>query len=207
MKQRKQINWHTLVIAVLVTVLAWVCWIYISPKTNQAHLQRTLIDKQILLDHKLQELNQQKSNSTKLEEERLKLQQEKQELEKQLQAKKDAQVAYAANLEAETVQTSHIQPVQAAFAGSCSDWIAQAGISDIALVMALITVESGCNAYAVNSGSGACGVAQELPCGKSGCSLGDGACQVRWMNSYVINRYGSWSSAYETWLSRSPHWY
>ena len=207
MKQRKQINWHTLVIAVLVTVLAWVCWIYISPKTNQAHLQRTLIDKQILLDHKLQELNQQKSNSTKLEEERLKLQQEKQELEKQLQAKKDAQVAYAANLEAETVQTSHIQPVQAAFAGSCSDWIAQAGISDTASAMALITVESGCNAYAVNSGSGACGVAQELPCGKSGCSLGDGACQVRWMNSYVINRYGSWSSAYETWLSRSPHWY
>ncbi|WP_455749236.1 aggregation-promoting factor C-terminal-like domain-containing protein [Loigolactobacillus coryniformis] len=41
----------------------------------------------------------------------------------------------------------------------------------------------------------ACGVAQELPCGKSGCTLGDGACQVNWMNSYVMERYKSWANA------------
>ena len=79
--------------------------------------------------------------------------------------------------------------------GSCDEWIAAAGISDVAMAKELIRRESGCNPYAKNPSSGACGVAQELPCGKSGCSLGDGACQVRWMNSYVIGRYGSWAGA------------
>lgn len=79
--------------------------------------------------------------------------------------------------------------------GSCADWIAAAGIKDVGNAQELINRESGCNPNAVNPSSGACGVAQELPCGKSGCSLGDGACQVRWMNSYVLGRYGSWAAA------------
>lgn len=79
--------------------------------------------------------------------------------------------------------------------GTCADWIAAAGIEDVGNALELIGRESGCNPNAINSSSGACGVAQELPCGKSGCSLGDGACQVRWMNGYVIGRYGSWSGA------------
>jgi hypothetical protein len=82
-----------------------------------------------------------------------------------------------------------------AVSGNCGDWLAQAGVSDIQNAMILINKESGCNPNAVNSSSGACGVGQELPCGKSGCSLGDGACQVRWMNSYVLGRYGSWAAA------------
>lgn len=79
--------------------------------------------------------------------------------------------------------------------GSCSDWIRAAGISDVASASELIRRESGCNPNAINPSSGACGVAQELPCGKSGCSLGDGACQVKWMASYVTSRYGSWAGA------------
>lgn len=79
--------------------------------------------------------------------------------------------------------------------GSCSDWIRAAGISDVASASELIRRESGCNPNAINPSSGACGVAQELPCGKSGCSLGDGACQVKWMASYISSRYGSWSAA------------
>lgn len=96
---------------------------------------------------------------------------------------------------------------QPTYTGTCSDWLAQAGVVDISSASALIAGESGCNPSSVNTSSGACGVAQELPCGKSGCSLGDGACQVRWMSGYVTNRYGSWANAYATWLSRSPHWY
>ena len=79
--------------------------------------------------------------------------------------------------------------------GSCSDWLAEAGITDIADAMAIIDMESDCNAYAIEPTTGACGVAQENPCGKSGCELGDGACEVAWMNRYVIERYGSWSAA------------
>lgn len=92
-----------------------------------------------------------------------------------------------------------------AVSGNCSDWLAQAGVSDIQNAMELIRRESGCNPNAVNPSSGACGVAQELPCGKSGCSLGDGACQVRWMNSYVANRYGSWANAVA--FHNSRNWY
>jgi hypothetical protein len=81
------------------------------------------------------------------------------------------------------------------FTGGCEDWIAAAGIGDVYHARELIRRESGCNPYAMNSSSGACGVAQELPCGKSGCQLGDGACQVSWMNRYVLGRYGSWAAA------------
>lgn len=92
-----------------------------------------------------------------------------------------------------------------AVSGNCSTWLASAGVSDIQNAQWLIAKESGCNPNAVNSSSGACGVGQELPCGKSGCSLGDGACQVRWMNSYVLGRYGSWAAAVV--FHQSHNWY
>lgn len=126
-----------------------------------------------------------------LREERLKtqnLQTENESLKVSLQAKKDreAQAAEAAKVQVvKTVQVS----------GSCGDWLANAGVEDTQSAMTLIKRESGCNPNAVNPSSGACGVAQELPCGKSGCSLGDGACQVIWMNNYVHGRYGSWANA------------
>ena len=82
-----------------------------------------------------------------------------------------------------------------AVSGNCASWLAGAGVSDVQAAMTLIGKESGCDPNAVNPSSGACGVAQELPCGKSGCSLGDGACQVKWMKSYVERRYGSFTGA------------
>jgi hypothetical protein len=81
------------------------------------------------------------------------------------------------------------------FGGTCGEWMASAGISDTSSASALIARESGCNPYSVNKSSGACGVGQALPCAKTGCAMGDGACQMVWMNQYVIGRYGSWSAA------------
>ncbi|HWT39951.1 MAG TPA: hypothetical protein VN081_01585 [Dongiaceae bacterium] len=89
--------------------------------------------------------------------------------------------------------------------GNCSTWIANAGISDTQNAMRLLNMESGCNPYAVNKSSGACGLAQELPCGKSGCSLGDGQCEMIWFNSYVISRYGSMAGAVQFHLVNN--WY
>lgn len=89
--------------------------------------------------------------------------------------------------------------------GTCLEWLAQAGVSDIPNALELIRRESGCNPNAINPSSGACGVAQELPCGKSGCALGDGACQVKWMNRYVHSRYGSWANAVS--FHNSHNWY
>lgn len=91
------------------------------------------------------------------------------------------------------------------FGGSCEEWIAAAGIDDPASARTLISRESGCDPYVTNPSSGSCGVAQELPCGKSGCQLGDGACQVRWMNGYVLGTYGSWANALSH--SYTYNWY
>lgn len=103
----------------------------------------------------------------------------------------------------EVIPRSSLKRVEVS--GNCSDWIAQAGISDVASANEIIRRESSCNPSVKNKISGACGVAQELPCGKSGCSLGDGACQVAWMNQYVLDRYGSWSSAVA--FHDIHHWY
>lgn len=89
--------------------------------------------------------------------------------------------------------------------GTCESWISAAGITDKVSARELIRRESNCNPNAVNPSSGACNVAQELPCGKSGCQLGDGACSVRWMHRYVLQRYGSWSAALR--FHDRNHWY
>jgi hypothetical protein len=83
--------------------------------------------------------------------------------------------------------------------------MSQAGIDDTANAIAILNTESHCNPNAVNPSSGACGLAQELPCGKSGCSLGDGACEMKWFKSYVLTRYGSFAAAMAFHISNG--WY
>lgn len=96
------------------------------------------------------------------------------------------------------------KPVPVAPTGSCGEWIEAAGVDDVGSAVQLIQRESGCNPNAVNPTSGACGIPQELPCGKSGCGS-DPVCQIRWMQSYVKARYGSWANALSFQLSRG--WY
>ena len=91
------------------------------------------------------------------------------------------------------------------FGGSCSEWIDSAGIIDQGSASELIRRESNCNPYSVNKSSGACGIGQALPCSKTGCEMGDGVCQLIWMNQYVIGRYGSWSAALQH--SNQYGWY
>lgn len=143
------------------------------------------------LEKELHEKTQNQEKIEQLEKEKQDLEKKRQELEQQLSAKREA-----ARLAAEKIRNAASFTSKAyAASGSCADWIVAAGITDTYNATELIRRESGCNPYAVNKSSGACGVAQELPCGKSGCSLGDGACQVKWMNGYVMGRYGSWAAA------------
>lgn len=86
--------------------------------------------------------------------------------------------------------------------GNCEQWFREAGITDIVNARELLRRENaGCNPQLYNlSGSGACGVAQELPCGKSGCGIppnADGLCQIKWQKKYVEQRYGSYAAAIE----------
>jgi Tfp pilus assembly protein PilV len=164
---------------------------YTYQEKQRQQLQQTLQEKVEL--QKVLEKKQMDSQETQKQIEQLK---------KELQAKKDSQARALAE-----AQKAPTRPVQArvAVSGTCAEWIAAAGITDVQNAAELIRRESGCNPNAINRSSGACGVAQELPCGKSGCALGDGACQVRWMNGYVLNRYKSWAAAVQ--FHNRNNWY
>lgn len=156
--------------------------IRLQQEKDKAHTELEKLQKQNVQDQ--QQIDQQKKTE--------------EDLKKQIQELSAAKVERARLAALALSQQAYAQTPKAravAVNGTCADWIAQAGIQDVSNALELIGRESGCNPNAMNGSSGACGVAQELPCGKSGCSLGDGACQVRWMNGYVVGRYGSWSAA------------
>lgn len=79
----------------------------------------------------------------------------------------------------------------------------EAGIapSDWGAVDYIVSHESSWQSGAINPTSGSCGLVQELPCGKSGCTLGDAVCQLKWASNYAVTRYGSWWGAHSFWLS------
>ena len=71
----------------------------------------------------------------------------------------------------------------------------------------LIFVESDWNPNAVNRTSGACSLAQALPCSKIKGDWTDPEIALKWMEEYIENRYGSTCNALRAWESRTPHWY
>lgn len=73
----------------------------------------------------------------------------------------------------------------------------QAGIaqSDWQYADQIITIESHWDDMQVNTETGACGLIQVNPCTKSKCNSADDICELRWADSYVKSRYGSWYNA------------
>lgn len=69
----------------------------------------------------------------------------------------------------------------------------------------IIAHESGGNSCAINPSSGSCNLFQEYPCGKSGCSTSDVACELAWGNGYALQRYGGWEQAYAYWV-KNHNW-
>lgn len=143
---------------------------------------------------RVSELTIEKSSiDSSLREERIKtesLEQENESLKVNLQAKQE-QEAQVASI------PQSVAPV--AVSGSCEDWLAQAGISDKVNARILIQRESGCNPYADNPTSDAYGIPQALPGNKMASHGADWATnpvtQLRWMEDYVLSRYGSWANA------------
>ena len=175
---------------------------HMNTQFEQLKVQREVItetkEKLNETNKSLNKVKEEKSKSdTSLREQREKaekLEKENQSLKVDLQAKREAKKPTIAVAQTKQL-TKQKQVTAVALSGTCDEWIAMAGITDIANAKELIRRESNCNPNAVNPSSGACGVAQELPCGKSGCRLGDGACQVAWMKRYVTSRYGSFANA------------
>lgn len=69
----------------------------------------------------------------------------------------------------------------------------------------LICRESSFNPAAINPTSGACGLAQALPCSKMKCELNDVDCQLDWIGDYVERRYGTFEKAVE--FHNNNNWY
>lgn len=160
------------------------------------------------------ELQEQKTTiDTSLKEERLKsenLQVENDSLKVKLQAKLEAKAK--AQEAAKVAQTQvketprHAEPV-AAVTGTKADWLAASGIpqNEWGYVDSIVTRESGWNPNAVNKGSGACGLGQQLPCGKWAGAWNDPVAALQAQYQYVKDRYGSYAGAVGFW--NANHWY
>lgn len=97
-------------------------------------------------------------------------------------------------------------------AGSHTDWMAAAGISetDYGYVDYIVGHESGWSATKYNyGGSGAYGLCQALPASKMASAGSDymtnPITQLKWCNGYALGRYGSWAGAYNFWIKN--HWW
>lgn len=98
----------------------------------------------------------------------------------------------------------------AAPSGSHKHWLRQAGIhGDFDKWNYIINHESGWNPRAKNPGSSAYGIGQALPPSKMASFgsdyMSNPITQLKWMKSYVNDRYGGIDHAYNFW--RSHHWY
>lgn len=84
--------------------------------------------------------------------------------------------------------------------GSKSDWLAASNIpaEDWGYADYIVSHESGWNPNSVNKSSGACGLAQALPCNKVPGNPYNPVDSLNWMNGYV-NKYGGWAGAYSFW--------
>lgn len=161
----------------------------------------------IELNNKYEDVLKQKTDTQKERDEQSKqieeLESERIRLEKELSAKKRREAAEAEKLAEAARRATATRTASASGAsapqGNCQDWMRQAGITETAAAYRLIMKESGCRPTAVNPSSGACGIAQALPCSKKPGQWDDPVNSMRWMQDYVMSRYGSWQAALNYW--------
>lgn len=91
--------------------------------------------------------------------------------------------------------------------GTKTDWLAASVIPQESWGAAdyIVSQESGWDPNATNPSSGACGLAQALPCSKVPGNPYDPVNSLNWMNGYVIGRYGSWEEAVR--FKQANGWY
>lgn len=161
----------------------------IELKDNSAQLK--ILDSKY--DEVLKQLDKKDADKKKIEEDLKQIQNErdklKQDLEAKLQKKEADRLAAAAN----AVKTA-VQPPKA--------YAASTGCNTGNMYKDFIYMhESGCNPASVNS-IGCRGIGQACPGTKLPCGA-DFACQDAYFTNYAIQRYGSWENAYAFWKSHN----
>ena len=201
--------------AYILAILVIVGFSYLAIK-NISQLDKSLKETKMKLDLKNsetkklqskwdkvnQELENLKKDHSSSKDKIKELEQQKQNLENQLQAKAEQKAKLTQIAEA-SQKASAAAPQPVKVSGTCEQWMAQAGITDIANASFIFHKESGCNPNAVNASSKAHGVCQALPGNKMATAGSDWysnpVTQMRWCQSYAIGRYGSWANAVAFW--------
>jgi len=141
------------------------------------------------------------------------LEKERKRLEAELQAKLEreeqeqlaqAQLASASDTATGSTTVS-AEPVT--YGGNKQDWLAASGIPQEhwVLVDMIVARESGWDPNAINPESGACGLGQQLPCGKWPGAWNDPVAALKAQHQYVTERYGGYPQAMQFW--NVNHWY
>lgn len=91
--------------------------------------------------------------------------------------------------------------------GTKTEWLSQSNIPSEYWGIAdyIVGRESGWNPNATNKSSGACGLAQALPCSKVPGNPYNPIDSLNWMNGYVNGRYGGWMGAYNYWQAHGNY--
>lgn len=137
--------------------------------------------------------------------------QNEERLQRDLQAKLDAKkaeqdrIAKAANRLTGTATASAQAP--RSYGGDKQSWLEASGIpaNEWWAVDSIVSRESGWNPNAVNKSSGACGLGQQLPCGKWAGAWNDPVAALKAQYGYVVARYGGYPQAVAFW--NANHWY
>ena len=169
-------------------------------------LQQIKLEKQNLNAEFEQAIEEKDINEEKvqqLEKEKLELEERTRQLERDLQAKRER--------EANERQLASVTPKASAstvqVSGNKESWLRASGIPESQwwAVDYIVSRESSWNPNAVNRSSGACGLGQQLPCGKWAGAWNDPVAALKAQYGYVNARYGGYPQAVAFW--QVNHWY
>lgn len=174
----------------------------IEIKSNEVKLKELNNKYQYELEHKATTEQERIEQNKRIEE----LEAEKQRLEQELQAKRQRQQAEEERLDSLARRATGTQTVSA-IAGNKESWLRASGIpeSEWQYVDYIVSRESSWNPNAVNKSSGACGLGQQLPCGKWAGAWNDPVAALKAQYGYVKARYGGYAQAVAFWRANS--WY
>ena len=162
-------------------------------------LNQLRLDKEKLNQKFEEAINDKEINTEKvkqLEQEKLDLEERTRKLEGELQAKREREANEKRIASVGISERASAQSVPVT--GNKESWLRASGIpeSEWWAVDSIVSGESGWRPDAYNTSSGACGLGQQLPCGKWGGDWKDPVHALKSMNTYVQD-YGGWIEAVE----------
>lgn len=183
---------------------------YKQVKADQAHIEYLESEKERLHQEREKLESSNSEQQKQLEQQKQTEEQLKKEIEqlKVVKAEREKARLFASQKAAAAPAPSQ-KPASGVVSTDCSVLRGQlvlAGLSagEVNAAISIASKESGCRQSARNTGSGACNVFQELPCGKWG-GQGNLVAHIHGATAYANNRYGGWIGVWSAWQQK--HWW